>query len=213
MGARREAGDPGKLATARAAAAIFIALLAVPVPVRAGEPTAQIRNAIEQGIAVVKNPDLAGKGMQAERRARLREAVAPSFDFREMAKRSLGIYWKDRSPSEREEFTRLYQDLLENSYAGKIESYQGEKIVYGKETVDPPYAVVRTEIVTMSGHEIPVNYMLLLEGNRWRIYDVMIEGISLVNNYRAQFGSILQKSSFQELMRKLKATIGRQEKG
>jgi len=173
----------------------------------------QIREAIEQGIAVVKNPKLAGKGMQAERRTRLREAVAPYFDFQEMAKRSLGIYWKDRSPSEREEFIRLYQELLENSYAGKIESYQGEKIVYGKETVDPPYAVVRTGIVTMKGEEIPVNYLLLQEGNRWRIYDVVIERISLVNNYRSQFGSILQKSSFPELIRKLKATVGRQEKG
>lgn len=197
----------------RAAAAIALLLLAAPAPVRAGEPTGQIRDAIEQGIAVVKDPNLAGKGMQAERRARLREAVAPYFDFREMAKRSLGIYWKARSPSEREEFVRLYQELLENSYAGKIESYQGERIVYGKETVDPPYAVVRTEIVTMNGQEIPVKYMLLLKGNRWRIYDVVIEGISLVNNYRSQFGSILQKSSFQELMRKLKATAGRQEKG
>jgi phospholipid transport system substrate-binding protein len=196
-----------------AAAVMFMALLAVPVPVRAGEPTGQIREAIEQGIAVVRNPKLAGKGMQAERRARLREAVAPHFDFREMAKRSLGIYWKDRSPSEREEFTRLYQELLENSYAGKIESYQGEKILYGKETVDPPYAVVRTVIVTMSGQEIPVNYLLLQDGNRWRIYDVVIEGISLVNNYRSQFASILQKSSFPELMRKLKGTIGRQDKG
>jgi len=197
----------------RAAAVMIMVLLVAPAPVRAGEPTDQIRAAIEQGIAVVKDPKLAGNGMQAERRARLREAVGPSFDFREMAKRSLGIYWKDRSPSEREEFTRLYQELLENSYAGKIESYQGEKINYVKETVDPPYAVVRTGIVTTSGQEIPVNYLLLLEGSRWKIYDVVIEGISLVNNYRSQFGSILQKSSFQELMRKLKATIGRQEKG
>ena len=196
----------------RAAAVMIMVLLAAPVPVRAGEPTGQIREAIEQGIAVVKNPKLAGKGMQAERRARLREAVAPYFDFQEMAKRSLGIYWKDRSPSEREEFVRLYRKLLENSYAGKIESYQGEKILYGKETVDPPYAVVRTGIVTMKGEEIPVNYLLLQEGSRWRIYDVVIERISLVNNYRSQFGSILQKSSFPELMRKLKDTVGRQEK-
>ncbi len=83
---------------------------------------------------------------------------------------------------------------------GKIESYQGEKILYRKETVDPPYAVVRTVIVTTKGQEIPVNYRLLQDGNRWRIYDVVIEGISLVNNYRSQFASILQKSSFPELM-------------
>jgi len=197
----------------RAAAAVLLVLLVAPAPARAGEPTAQIREAIEGGIAVVRDPTLAGKGMQARRRARLRETVAPYFDFREMARRSLGIYWKDRSPSEREEFTRLYRELLENSYAGKIESYQGEKILYGKETVEPPYAVVRTGIVTMSGQEIPVDYLLLREGNRWRIYDVVIERISLVNNYRSQFGSILQRSSFPELMRKLKATVGRQGNG
>ncbi len=196
-----------------ATAAILAALLAIPVPARAGEPTEQIRGAIEQGIAVVKNPKLAGKGKQAERRSRLREAVAPHFDFQEMSKRSLGIYWKDRSPAEREEFIHLYQQLLENSYAGKIESYQGEKILYGKETVDPPYAVVRTDIVTMKGQQIPVNYMLLHEGNQWKIYDVVIERVSLVNNYRSQFASILQKSSFPELIRKLKSTVGRQEKG
>jgi len=196
----------------RATAVVIMVLLAAPAPVRAGEPTDQIRAAIEKGITVVRDPKLQGIEKTMERRARLRDAVAPYFNFQEMAKRSLGIYWKDRSPSEREEFTRLYQELLENSYAGKIESYQGEKILYGKETADPPYAVVRTAIVTMNG-DIPVNYLLLLEGSRWRIYDVVIEGISLVNNYRSQFGSILQKSSFQELMRKLKATVGRQEKG
>ena len=196
-----------------AVAVAVMVLLAAPAPARAGEPTDQIRAAIEQGIAVVKNPGLAGKGMRAERRTRLREAVAPYFDFQEMAKRSLGIHWKDRSPSERDEFTRLYRELLENSYAGKIESYRGEKILYGKETMDPPYAVVRTGIVTTKGQEIPVNYLRLLEGSRWRIYDVVIEGISLVNNYRSQFGSILDRSSFPELMRKLKATVGRQDKG
>lgn len=205
--------DAGSWAPIRAAAVMIMVLLAAPSPVRAGEPTDQIRSAIEKGITVVRDPNLQGTEKTKERRAKLREAVAPCFDFQEMAKRSLGIYWKDRSPSEREEFTLLYQELLENSYAGKIESYQGEKILYGKETADPPYAVVRTSIVTMKGEAIPVNYLLLLEGSRWRIYDVVIEGISLVNNYRSQFGSILQKSSFQELMRKLKATVGRQEKG
>jgi phospholipid transport system substrate-binding protein len=197
----------------RAAAVVIMVLLAAPALVRAGEPADQIRAAIEQGIAVVKNPKLAGKGMRAERRTRLREAVAPYFDFQGMAKRSLGIYWKDRSSSEREEFTRLYQELLANSYAGKIESYQGEKILYGKETIDPPYAVVHTGIVMTKGQEIPVNYLLLREGSRWRIYDVVIEGISLVNNYRSQFGSIIERSSFSDLMKKLKATVGRQEKG
>lgn len=194
-------------------AALFLALAVLPAAARAGEPTDQIRAAIEKGISVVQDPKLQGKGKAEERRARLREAVAPSFDFREMAKRSLGIHWKNRTPAEQQEFTRLYEQLLENSYAGKIESYHGEKILYGRETVDPPYAVVRTRIVTGKGQEIPVNYLLLREGDRWKVYDVVIEGISLVNNYRSQFASILERSSFPELMRKLKATVGRQEQG
>ena len=199
--------------TIRLGAAIFLALIAVPAASRAGEPTEQIRAAIEKGITVVQDPKLQGMGKTEERRARLREAVAPYFDFGEMSKRSLGIHWKNRTPAEQRDFTRIYEQLLENSYAGKIESYHGEKILYGRETVDVPYAVVRTRIVTGKGQEIPVNYLLLQEGTRWRIYDVVIEGISLVNNYRSQFSSILEGSSFPELMRKLKATVGRQEQG
>ena len=203
----------GRRWTIRLGAAIFLTLVALSATARAGEPTDQIRAAIEKGISVVQDPKLRGKGKTEERRAQLREAVAPYFDFREMAKRSLGIHWRNRTPAEQQDFTRLYEQLLENSYAGKIESYHGEKIVYGRETVDPPYAVVRTNVVTGKGQEIPVNYLLLQEGPRWKVYDVVIEGISLVNNYRSQFSSILEKSSFPELMRKLKSTVGRQEQG
>ncbi len=199
--------------TIRLGAAVFLALIAMPATARAGDPTDQIRAAIEKGISVVQDPKLQGKGKTGERRAQLRQAVAPYFDFREMAKRSLAIHWRNRTPAEKEEFTRLYEQVLENSYAGKIESYHGEKILYGRETVDPPYAVVRTNVVTAKGQEIPVNYLLLREGTRWKIYDVVIEGISLVNNYRSQFSSILERNSFPELIRKLKATVNRLEKG
>jgi phospholipid transport system substrate-binding protein len=127
-----------------------------------------------------------------------------------MAKRSLGRNWRDRTPEERDRFVALFRELLENSYLGKIESYQGEVIRYGKETVEGPYAKVETLVVTRKGLEIPVEYRMLAEGGRYRIYDVVIEGISLVNNYRSQFNSILQKSSFGELMDKLRASIKEQ---
>jgi phospholipid transport system substrate-binding protein len=127
-----------------------------------------------------------------------------------MARRSLGVHWKDRTPQERQEFVMLFTDLLENSYAGKIEGYKGEKIVYGKETVDPPYAEVRTTIVTPQGQEYSVDYRLLKNPDRWRVYDVVIEGVSLVNNYRSQFAGILQKSSFDELSKKLRETVRKQ---
>jgi phospholipid transport system substrate-binding protein len=191
----------------------LLAVLSAPEPALAGDPTDQIRGAIDRGIAILKRPDLKAKEKREERREALRKELFPSFHFEEMAKRSLGVHWKDRIPQEREEFTRLFRNLLENAYAGKIEGYKGEKILYRKESVDLPYAEVNTVIVMLQGDEIPVDYRVLKDGARWRIYDIVIEGVSLVNNYRSQFAGILQKSSYPELVRRLKSTIQQQEKG
>ncbi len=174
-------------------------------------PTAQIHGAIDRVIEILKRPDLKSRGREKERRDLLRREIVPVFDFGEMSKRSLGPSWRDRTPKEREEFTGLFTQLLENAYLGKIESYQGETIKYVKETIDPPYAVVRTLIVTSRAQEIPVDYRMLQEGDQWRIYDVVIEGVSLVNNYRSQFSAILQRSSFSQMLDKLRGTIRRQE--
>lgn len=191
----------------------LLAVLSAPEPALAGDPTEQIRGAIDRGIAILQRPDLKAKEKREERREVLRKELFPSFFFEEMAKRSLGVHWKDRTPQEREEFTRLFRNLLENAYAGKIEGYKGEKILYRKESVDLPYAEVNTVIVMLQGDEIAVDYRVLKDGARWRIYDIVIEGVSLVNNYRSQFAGILQKSSYPELVRRLKSTIQQQEKG
>ena len=191
----------------------LLAVLSAPGPALAGDPTDQIRGAIDRGTAILKRPDLKAKEKREERREALRKELFPSFHFEEMAKRSLGVHWKDRTPREREEFTRLFRDLLENAYAAKIEGYKGERILYRKESVDPPYAEVNTVIVTLQGDEITVDYRVLKDVARWRIYDIVIEGVSLVNNYRSQFGGILQKSPYTELVRRLKSTIRQQEKG
>ena len=197
----------------RIGALFLLALLSAPEPALAGDPTDQIRGAIDRGIAILQRPDLKAKEKREERREALRKELFPFFNFGEMAKRSLGVHWKDRTPEEREEFIRLFRNLLENAYAGKIEGYKGEKILYRKESVDLPYAEVNTVIVTLQGDEIPVDYRVLKDGARWRIYDIVIEGVSLVNNYRSQFAGILQKSSYTELVRRLKSTIQQQEKG
>ena len=191
---------------------ILVLLLGLsPAPARAGGATDQIRGAIDRTIGILQDPALAAKGKKAERRDLLRKEIAPVFDFEEMSKRSLGSNWRDRTPEERDKFVVLFRELLENSYLGKIESYRGEVIRYGKEIVDGPYAQVETRVVTTSGQEIPVYYRMRADGGRYRIYDVVIEGISLVNNYRSQFNSILQKSSFAELMEKLRSTIREQQ--
>ena len=186
------------------------ALWVSPAPSFAGAPTEQIRGTIDRVIEILKEPSLAAKGKKEERRGLLRKEIEPVFDFPEMAKRSLGPNWRGRTPEERERFVALFKELLENSYLGKIESYRGEVIRYDKEKVDGPYAEVKTLVVTGKGQEIPVDYRMLGDGGRWRIYDVVIEGNSLVNNYRSQFNSILRKSSFEEMMDKLRATIKEQ---
>jgi phospholipid transport system substrate-binding protein len=192
---------------------LFFVLSAAPLRVFAGPPTEQLRGAIDRAIEILKKPEPAAKAKRGERRDLLRREIKPVFDFQEMAKRALGPNWRQRTPKERQEFVALFQELLENSYLGKIESYQGEKIEYRKETVDPPYAEVGTVVITGKGQEIPIDYRMLDEGGRWRIYDVVVEGISLVNNYRSQFNSILQKSSYDEMVRRLRATVKESEGG
>jgi len=174
-------------------------------------PTGQIRGTIDRVIEILKRPELKSEARARERRDLLRREIKPVFDFDEMSKRSLGPNWRERTPQEREAFVGLFTELLENAYLGKIDSYRGETINYVKETIDPPYAVAATVIVTTRGQEIPVDYRMLRNGDRWRIYDVVIEGVSLVNNYRSQFNAILRKSSFPEMMDKLRGTIRKQE--
>lgn len=206
----------GWSAWARRTAALALVLSAalwVPSAARGGEPTDQIRGAIDRGLEIVKRPDLKGGAKMQERRALLRKELFPYFHFEEMSRRALGIHWRNRTPKERQDFVKLFQELLENSYAGKIEGYNGEKIVYGKEALDPPYAEVRTKIVTPQGDEYSVNYRLLKGGDRWRVYDVVIEGVSLVNNYRSQFADLLDRYSFGDMMRKLRETVRKQSAG
>ncbi len=156
---------------------------------------------------ILNRPELTAESKRELRRELLLAEIRPVFDFGEMARRSLGIHWRERTPEERAQFVKLFTELLENSYLGKIEAYKGERIAYLGERLDPPYAEVHTMVVTSRRQEIPVDYRLLLEGDRWKTYDVVIEGISLVNNYRSQFGSLLQKSSFGDLVGKLRTTV------
>jgi phospholipid transport system substrate-binding protein len=215
MEAPSRVGGPGSGACpsrlTAVSAILAFALCLLPSPARAGEATEQIRGTIDRAIEILKNPALATKEKKEERRDLLRKEIEPVFNFTEMAKRSLGPSWRDRTPEEQKQFVTLFRELLENSYLGKIESYQGEVIRYGKESLDGPYAQVKTVVVTPRGQEFAMDYRMLADGGRYRIYDVVIEGISLVSNYRSQFNSILQRSTFREMMDKLRATIKKQQ--
>jgi phospholipid transport system substrate-binding protein len=197
-----------------AVVAISVSLLTAPSPSRAGEPTEQVRGAIDRVLEILQKKDLQAKERRAERRTLLREEISKAFDFDEMAKRSLGPTWRQRTPEERKEYVALFRQVLENSYLGKVEAYQGEKIKYVKDSVEEGrIATVETLIVTGKGQEIPLNYRMLKEARGWRVYDVVIEEISLVNNYRSQFAGILQKSSFQDLLARLREMIKTSESG
>ncbi len=185
--------------------AIFISLLlAVPAVSMAGIPSDTVKTTVDKVIQVLNDASLKAPAKEKERRAKIRAAVTSVFDFTEMAKRSLGQFWKERSEGERKEFVDLFSDLLERSYINRIEGYSGEKIVYDKESVEDDYAVVKTRFITKRREEIPVDYKLLKEGSRWVVYDLVIENVSLVNNYRTQFNKIIRTSSYQELVRKMK---------
>jgi len=138
----------------------------------------------------------------------VRQIAEEIFDFTETAKRSLGRHWHSRTPAERKEFVDLFATLLERSYLSKIELYNGERIAYLGDTIDGDQALVRTKILTRQGTEVPVDYKMFRHGDRWLVYDVIIEGVSLIANYRTQFNKIIQTSSYQELVRKMKSKQG-----
>ena len=173
----------------------------------AGDPTIQVKQTVDAVLDVLKNKELKKPEKTEQRRAAIRKIVGKRFDFEEMAKRSLAQNWKKRTPEEQKEFISLYSDLLENTYLKKIERYEDEKIVYVGETIEGAYAVVKTNIVTTREVEIPIEYRLLKEGDQWKAYDVVIEGVSLVNNYRNQFNSILRSGSYEELVKRLKNKV------
>ena len=193
-------------ATALGIAAVLTLAMAAGQQAWAGAPTEQLRTQIDRVIKVLENPEMAKEARMVERRTMIRRVANDIFDFSETTRRSLGPHWHARTPQEREEVTRLYADLLERSYIGKIEMYSGEKIQFLGDTVDGDQATVRTRLVIKQGTDIPVDYrMHRVPGDRWLTYDVSIEGVSLVANYRAQFNKIIQTSGYASLVKKLAA--------
>lgn len=181
--------------------AIVLALTAIPV--LAGEPTDQLKQTIDRVLAILKDPGL----KESERRKRIRDTADNRFDWTAMARSAMGIYWRERTSAEKREFSRLFADLIENSYMHKIEQYSGEKIRYHGDSTDDGYGAVKVSIITHKGTEIPMTYWLTEKKGKWLIYDVSIEGISMVNNYRSQIRNIMTNSSYEELVKRLKAKL------
>jgi phospholipid transport system substrate-binding protein len=187
----------------------IILLHGVTAGVLAGEATKQIRETTERLIAVLTDPALKGSARAQERRQLIRRIADQRFDWEEAARRSLAQHWNGRTDEEKREFTALFSDLLETTYMDKVDNYSGEEVLYVGEDIENGYGVVQVKIVTTTEVEIPVEYRVRRKENGWFVYDISVEGVSLINNYRRQFNSIILKSSYQDLVKRLKAKLAR----
>lgn len=180
-----------------------LAIFALSPEAHAGEAADQVKQTVDAVITVLNDKEFDKPGKKEQRKSALRDIIVKRFDFEEMAKRSLGVYWSKRTKEEQKEFVALYSDLLENTYIRKIERYEDQKVEYTGEKEDGSYAVVRTRI-TGKGTAVPVDYKIFKKEGKWSVYDIVIEGVSLVNNYRSQFGQILGKQPYEELVKRLR---------
>jgi len=163
---------------------------------------------VEAVLDVMKDESLSGPEKSRERRDKMRALIRARFDFREMSKRALARHWKKSAPGERDEFVGLFSDLLQHTYISRIEKYTDEKVNYDKEVIrkKDKYSVVKTSILSKD-ITIPIDYKLIRKGDEWLVYDVVVEGVSIISNYRSQYSKMLSKGSFAELIQKMKEKL------
>ena len=166
----------------------------------AGPPTDQLRTYTDQVLKVLQNPALT----MSQRREAVKHLAEDVFEVSETAKRALGQHWQQRTPAEREEFVKLFANLLEQTYISRIDEFGGERLTYVSEQIDGDRAVVRAKITTKNGTDVPIESRLLMKENRWLIYDILVENLSLISNYRSQFDRVIRTTSYEELVKRMK---------
>ena len=179
-----------------------IALTAATIASADTTPTDAIRGSVESILTLLQDEELD----QTTRRGKIRKVINARFDFRAMSQRTLATNWKKASDEQQKEFVQLFSKLIENTYIGRVEAYTDEKVDYPGEKIKGKKAVVETLILTASA-DIPVNYKVYLKKDKWWVYDVIIEGISLISNYRSSYQEIVKKDGFDGLIVKMKAKI------
>ena len=182
----------------------LIFLFCLPLAWGAGAPTQAVKETIDLVLSVLGDEDLKDPARKAERRAKLEAIIGQRFNYEEMAKRTLAAKWKKLSDEQKTEFVGLFQQFLTQSYAGNVEGYSGEQVEYLKERLKGDFAEVQTKVVSPKV-QIPLDYRLLKKNEKWGVYDVIIDGVSLTKNYRGQFSRILKSSSFEGLLDKLRS--------
>jgi len=187
--------------------ALLILLMALPVlaaPTSATSPMDQVKSEIEDALTILKNPKLKPK----EKSQEILKIAEKSVDWQEVARRVLGIRWRRVNPQQRERFTQLFKEFVKANYADKFEKYSDEKIEYGKEELDPPYARVFLKVFSPSQSKpISMECRLINNNGKWLVYDILIEGVSMINNYRVQINNILVNKSFDDMLKTLEKKI------
>jgi phospholipid transport system substrate-binding protein len=191
-------GDRRRIAKAVLAAGLVLGLGG---PAWASSPTEQLRAYTDRVMEVLESRTMT----PSERLAAVRAVASEAFDVSETAQRALGIHWQPRSPAEKQEFVQIFRGLLEQTYLSRIGEFGGERIRYLNERIDGDRAIVRAAIVTRNGTEVPVESRLLQKADRWLIYDILIENVSLIASYRSQFDRVIRTGSYPELIRRLKS--------
>jgi phospholipid transport system substrate-binding protein len=178
----------------------------------AESPTEVVRTTINEVIRILNDETLKAPAKVMPRRRMLEQVIAQRFDYAEMSKRALATYWTPLTNDQRDEFVDLFKAFLSDRYASKIEGYAGEQVNYLNERLDGQYAEVRTKLVS-SKVEIPMDYRLINKADRWYAYDIVVDGVSLVKNYRSQFTAIIRSSSYEELVHRLRdRTVGEEKR-
>ena len=183
--------------------AASIALTVANIASADASPMDSVRGSVDSILTLLQNKELD----QATRRKEMRKVINGRFDFRAMSQRTLATNWKKASKEQQQEFVQLFAQLIENTYIGRVEAYTDEKVDYPGEKVKGKKAVVETLILTASA-DIPINYKVYQKKNgEWWVYDVIIEGISLISNYRSSYQEIVKKEGFDGLIAKMKNKI------
>jgi phospholipid transport system substrate-binding protein len=183
---------------------VALVVVSLVSPASAGAPTDTLKQAVDQVVKILTDPALRDK--PDARRAEVRKIAESIFDYPDTARRALGTHWNARTPQQQQEFVKLFADVLDRAYISKIDLYQGERVQYTGETVNGDEATVKTVIAAKKGgSDIPVDYRMHTKNGRWTAYDVIIEGVSLVANYRTQFNKIVQTESYDALVQRLRA--------
>lgn len=185
------------------AAALLTGWLAGAPAAHAGAVTDQFKGDLERVLRVIEETSKNGADATRRREA-IRSASEPVFDWREMASRAMGLHWQPRSEAERAEFVELFRDLIQRSYITHVERYSGEPVRFTGEKMDGDLGVVNTRVITPQGQEVPIDYRLVNRDGRWRVYEVLVQGVSLISNFRTQFDKVIRTSGYGELVKRLR---------